>query len=504
AGPLKARLPRGKTPQAGLSQACSQGSLTEAKTPGPAERLRPVRAGRPTGEDLNLREWYAGGAYYGDLAPQSLRTLESAKGSDGLLVVHGRVQGYDHLFRILIDSGASRNFARRRTVARNSNRLTDALRESKGNGAVSVRLADGKAVTVPNIQMDLAVKFEDFDSLEQFTVLDMDPYDMILGMPWLEKHEPWIDWRGKAFGASRPAVTDRALVSHVPTSDRSWGARKGRQVTETSSGCLGVVNGYDESKVATQAGVRQTVAQTLTEDEDAGCASCVGNIVPHEDTRASDVRITTSEDVGNEVPRHGRRRRRHRRRKSSLNHVQTGVVHNDSEPRARALSTPSVEGCYHVLDGETEVAELLNLEEMTAESFLANLKAGEIAEFVLIKQETSQDPVYPLVSEYADVVTKNLPSQLPPDREVQHEMDLVPGTKYCVMRQWPLPGEQCEVIDAFFAAKAKVGMVRESKSPHSTPTFCVRKPNGKWRLVHAFNKQNSAWVPAQTPIPRKD
>ncbi|KAG3195849.1 hypothetical protein PC128_g8155 [Phytophthora cactorum] len=47
-------------------------------------------------------------------------------------------------------------------------------------------------------------------------------------------------------------------------------------------------------------------------------------------------------------------------------------------------------------------------------------------------------------------------------------------------------------------------MVRESKSPHSTPTFCVRKPNGKWRLFHAYNKLNNATVPAQTPIPRKD
>ncbi|KAE9281017.1 hypothetical protein PF001_g23965 [Phytophthora fragariae] len=47
-------------------------------------------------------------------------------------------------------------------------------------------------------------------------------------------------------------------------------------------------------------------------------------------------------------------------------------------------------------------------------------------------------------------------------------------------------------------------MVRESKSPHSTPTFCVRKPNGKWRLVNAYNKLNSATVSAQTPIPSKD
>ncbi|POM76034.1 Pol protein, partial [Phytophthora palmivora] len=104
-----------------------------------------------------------------------------------------------------------------------------------------------------------------------------------------------------------------------------------------------------------------------------------------------------------------------------------------------------------------------------------------------------EDPVYPLTNEYSDVVSKHPPSQLPPDRGVRHEIDLVPGTKYC-----------CELIDAFFAEKGKYGVVRESKSPHSTPTFCVRKPNGKWCLVHAYSKMNNATVPAQTPIPRKD
>ena len=46
--------------------------------------------------------------------------------------------------------------------------------------------------------------------------------------------------------------------------------------------------------------------------------------------------------------------------------------------------------------------------------------------------------------------------------------------------------------------------MRESKSPHSTPTFCVRKPNGKWCIVHAYNKLNAATIPAQTPIRSKD
>ena len=46
--------------------------------------------------------------------------------------------------------------------------------------------------------------------------------------------------------------------------------------------------------------------------------------------------------------------------------------------------------------------------------------------------------------------------------------------------------------------------MRESKSPHSTPTFRVKKRNGKCRIVHAYNKLNAATIPAQTPIHRKD
>ena len=83
------------------------------------------------------------------------------------------------------------------------------------------------------------------------------------------------------------------------------------------------------------------------------------------------------------------------------------------------------------------------------------------------------------------MVCHDPPSVLPPDRGARHEIDLVPGTKYCVTRQRLLPKEQRDVIDDYFRAKHEAGMVRESKSPHSTPTFCVKKPNGKWCIVHA-------------------
>ena len=119
-------------------------------------------------------------------------------------------------------------------------------------------------------------------------------------------------------------------------------------------------------------------------------------------------------------------------------------------------------------------------------------------------EQIKDSPFYELLWEFRDVFPDEIPQQLPVDKGIRHEIDLVPGTKYCVTRQWPLPAEQVKVIDEFFEKRRQAGQVRESKSPHSSPTFCVRKSTGGWRIVHAYNKLNAATIPAQTPIPRKD
>ncbi|KAG3064228.1 hypothetical protein PI125_g24223 [Phytophthora idaei] len=113
-------------------------------------------------------------------------------------------------------------------------------------------------------------------------------------------------------------------------------------------------------------------------------------------------------------------------------------------------------------------------------------------------------PFYDVLREHKDVLPDEIPAELPQDKGIQHEIDLVPGTKYCVTRQWPLPRDQVKAIDDFFESRRQAGQVRESKSSHSAPTFCVKKPQGGWRIVHAYNKLNDAAIPAQTLIPQKD
>uniref|UniRef100_H3H9E3 Reverse transcriptase domain-containing protein n=1 Tax=Phytophthora ramorum TaxID=164328 RepID=H3H9E3_PHYRM len=167
-------------------------------------------------------------------------------------------------------------------------------------------------------------------------------------------------------------------------------------------------------------------------------------------------------------------------------------------------------------DGRIEqICILSDVERMTCEAEELNQLISEGADALSAKSKKERfdeqgwdslkaSPFYKVLREYKDVLPDDIPAELPQDKGVQHEIDLVPGTKYCVTRQWPLPREQVKAIDDFFESRRKAGQVRESKSPHSAPTFCVKKPQGGWCIVHAYNKLNDATVPAQTPIPRKD
>ncbi|KAG3145954.1 hypothetical protein PI126_g13530 [Phytophthora idaei] len=73
---------------------------------------------------------------------------------------------------------------------------------------------------------------------------------------------------------------------------------------------------------------------------------------------------------------------------------------------------------------------------------------------------------YDVLREHEDVLPDEIPVELPQDKGIQHEIDLVPGTKYCVTRQWPLPRDQVKAIDDFFKSCRQSGQVWES-SPHT-------------------------------------
>ncbi|KAG2889274.1 hypothetical protein PC117_g24726 [Phytophthora cactorum] len=232
------------------------------------------------------------------------------------------------------------------------------------------------------------------------------------------------------------------------------------------------------------------------------------------------------------LPKKKRQRKQHKLRKSrsgteTLQEMSAGQA-SDTTSSVETLNvlTRTRTGLqYRSMEMEnppTSASELTSLPAMSWMRFANDLYDGRIEQICILsdlermKSEAEElkqlhaanslkaSPFYDVLREHKDVLPDEIPAELPQDKGIQHEIDLVPGTKYCVTRQWPLPRDQVKAIDDFFESRRQAGQVRESKSPHSAPTFCVKKPQGGWRIVHAYNKLNDATIPAQTPIPRKD
>ncbi|CAI5701232.1 unnamed protein product [Peronospora effusa] len=474
--------------------------------------------------------------------------LEVPKGQTSTLLVYSaRVRGYDQVMTVLVDSGASQNFVTLAALKKRPAGYESLCQDDKQEEAI-VRLANGALVRSEGVQVELAFSFSDFSCKEKFTVLGMEsPYDLILGMPWLTKHQPWIDWRTRTVASSTQDTGKDVLFQEAYVAD---------DVSSTVEGAMTVYQSAPGTTQLEKSGVvgsvlaESQVTHIPTQPEETGVVNeaMTSSHASNSPAQSRERVVSDGGLTGSQAPQEPvvvtRRTstRRIKTIKGTSKRVTLGSVSVQEDGPTNELfeavedkmpEASSVEVLQLVL---ASAEEIVNLSEMTWDLFLSELKEGKIHEIVApVPEENVVDccssstmdesvletdkqkrfaaqgwdalkdsTFYDVLWKHRDVFPAEVPSRLPADRGIRHEIDLEPGTKYCVTRQWILPKEQVDYIDEFFDKRAKAGHVRESKSPHCSPTFCVRKATGGWRVVHAYNKLNTATIPAKTPIPRKD
>ncbi|KAF1318686.1 reverse transcriptase, partial [Globisporangium splendens] len=505
------------------------------------DRSYGLGAGPPTGPEertVDVVETQDSGPNVHDAHAVSTRE-NSVSQTSSLIVLKVQVDGIATPLRALVDTGASNNFVRNEVIVRHKVPMPDANEDK----TMVIRLANGSTVKMPKRVVRLAMKCEDFRGEDEFILLDLDDkFDLILGMPWLKRYQPSIDWMKMKISVDKSRDVDLCCTT---TDEVVWVYTSVEEIPDDPRD-IAVCDGPPCSravpilKKTTGGGAvrrqKKTVSFAIDPKSEAMCVEETNGKRAEEPSRDKMTKkkkqLSSSVASATCVPDQGTSQDDEgsvQSRVTSSEYVNVLVYNEDGD----------VDVIRHVKieNPPSSVEELISLPWMSKKTLKRSLAKGEISQVCMIVdvddaedintvsateaevfdektrkerfEEQSWDalktnPVYELVKEYEDIFPDKVPDELPFDRGVRHEIDILPGTKYCITRQWPLPREQVVAIDEFFAQRAKAGHVRESKSPHCSPTFCVKKATGGWRIVHAFNKLNDATIPAQTPVPRKD
>ena len=410
-------------------------------------------------------------------------------------------KGLGLTLKALLDSGASNNFIRSRMLETDGfNYVEKRIPPSQ----LKVRLATGATVHVKKRVVEVHYTYSGCELHDDFVVLDLDDkFDVILGMPWLTKHQPIVDWKRRSVDLngnsdSRDAVS---TIESITPSELSVVACDGPTDTPLEGGTLATVCESPVSESSSDS--PGTTSSCCSSEPPTHHNNSCDVVTPFEETLTLNVIVSDGSKVGKttlqldsppttakellELPVLEHKRFLRELRKGDFTQVCMLVVDDE---HAKCPLHFAIEEC---LCSSSSMDESV-LDEKTKKERFASQSWESL----------KSNPLFEDLWEFRDVFPEAVPCELPKDKGTRHEIVLQPGTKYCVTRQWRLPRDQVKAIDEFFESRRKAGHVRESTSPHSSPTFCVRKPTGGWRIVHAYNKLNAATVPAQTPIPRKD
>ena len=294
---------------------------------------------------------------------------------------------WDRPVKIMIDSGSSANFISNAWVIQNQ-------LPTQSRSAKDVRLANGDIERVDRCLIG-ALQIGTYHEEITLTLIKLQSYDIILGMPWLSFHNPQIDWRSRT-------VRFRGGVSE-----------------NTLSAIIGPLDSSDD-------------------DSDASSEAPILPQLP----------LYSAQQV---------------KRASRKKDVEMGLA------IVKAVSA----------------AESANPKDALA--------VTSVTDHPLAKK---------LLAEFADVFPDDLPSGLPPKREVDHKIELEPGNAPPTKAPYRMSPLELDELKKQLAELSAKGFIQPSKSPFGAPVLFVKKKDGSRRLCIDYRALNKFTIKNKYPLPR--
>ena len=292
---------------------------------------------------------------------------------------------------ILIDSGASDNFISKSFIKDTSINSE----EMKSSSTTEVSSFDGSISSINKVvkNVDLIIG-EYVDKIECIKVLDIAAYDVILGMPWLEKYNPSIDYKFKR------------------------------------------VTMYANGKVTNLRPTPQQVSKN-------------NSLYSRSHTSKANQRTSAA----------------------------------NASMKLFFISSKQIRKQYSKIES----------------AFLAVVNSNN--ELVEVKESSNK---HPLLHEYADVFPSDLPTGLPPRRDIDHKIEVLPGSEPPSRATYKMSPKELDELKKIIQELLEHGFIQPSISPYGAPVLFVKKKDGSIRMCVDYRALNKITVKNKYPLPRID
>ena len=109
----------------------------------------------------------------------------------------------------------------------------------------------------------------------------------------------------------------------------------------------------------------------------------------------------------------------------------------------------------------------------------------------------------PVVCEFPDIFPDELPG-LPPDREIEFKIELLPGTAPISRRPYRMSPNKLAELKIQLQELLEKGLIRPSSSPWGCPAIFVKKKDKSLRICVDYRPLNAVTLKNKYPLPRID
>jgi hypothetical protein len=91
---------------------------------------------------------------------------------------------------------------------------------------------------------------------------------------------------------------------------------------------------------------------------------------------------------------------------------------------------------------------------------------------------------------------------MPPDRDIEFIIELIPGTAPIAQRAYRMNPQELEELKRQLADMLSKGLIRPGASPWGSPVLFVDKQDGTIRLCVDYRKLNEVMIKNKYPLPK--